>query len=417
MSALQRHYISYALLALPLAFLGLPLYLNLPKLYLEQYQVDLSTLGIALLCLRLGDAFLDPLIGKLSDRYARYRQMIFVVAAVACVISFNALFAAPLFSPFLWFIVFTGLTYLSYSVLTINYYCVGLQQADDYHGRTAVSAWREGVALIGTLLAALLPQILQQNFPALQSFQIYGVVFSVLTVVGIISLFPRVRPNPLPPKASVSLLGLIKSNTRLGWLLGLFFFNALPTAITSTLFLFYADDVLKAKDSAGYFLAVYFFAAVLSTPCWSWLSKQFGKRNTLVAAMALAMGSFVWAFLLGAGDATLFYIICVLSGFAMGADMILLPSLLADVMHGQDDQGSSGFGLWHALSKWSLALAAGISLPLLAAFGYQPAIAQAASTQHIVSVAYALIPCGIKAIALGILLLSPLDQPTDRKAS
>lgn len=416
MSTAQRSYVAYALLALPLAFLGLPLYLNLPKLYLEQYQIDLSTLGIALLCLRLGDAFLDPLIGKLSDGHVQHRRSIFIVAALVCVIAFNALFAAPLFSPFLWFIIFTALTYLSYSVLTINYYGVGLQQADDYHARTGVSAWREGVALIGTLLAAMLPQVLQQHFPALQSFQIYGAVFSALMIVGIACLLPRITTSQGIPPASASLWALLKSNRRLGWLLGLFFFNALPTAITSTLFLFYADDVLKAKDSAGYFLAVYFLAAVVSAPCWSWVSRKFGKRNTLVAAMVLAMGSFVWAFTLGAGDATLFYVICVLSGFAIGADMILLPSLLADVMQGQDEQGSTSFGLWHALSKWSLALAAGISLPLLAAFGYQPATAQTASTQQIVSIAYAIVPCAIKAMALTILLVSPLDKPTDRKA-
>ena len=413
--SMGRTFFRYALLALPLAFLGLPLYLNLPKFYLEQYQVDLSTLGIALLCLRLGDAFLDPLIGRWSDRHVAQRPAIFIGSAIMCVISFNMLFLPPMFAPLLWFIVFTALTYFSYSVLTINYYSAGLQQADSYDGRTTLSAWREGVALIGILLAAILPQALQAHVPALQSFQIYGAVFSVLMVLGIATLLPRITKTVPQSGSQESLWMVLKNNLNLRWLLALFFFNALPSAITSTLFLFYTDDVLQAKDNAGYFLAVYFFAAVLSTPFWSTIAKKFGKRHALAAAMVLAMGSFVWAFLLGNGDADKFYIICIISGFALGADMILLPSLLADVMDGQDEHGSTGFGLWHALSKWSLALAAGITMPLLAAFGYQASAIQTASTQGIIAIAYALIPCGFKAIALGILLVSPLDQHHKRK--
>ncbi|MBY0427598.1 MAG: MFS transporter [Alphaproteobacteria bacterium] len=415
MKPLGLSYAGYAWLAVPLAFLGLPLYLNLPKFYLEQYQVDLSTLGIVLLCLRLGDAFLDPLIGRLSDRYAQYRRTIFIAAAGLCVVSFNMLFVAPQFSPLIWFIVFTALTYFSYSILTINYYSVGLSQAAEYNQRTVLSAWREGAALVGTLLAALLPQLLQSHFTALHGFQIYGAIFAVFVAFGMVHLLPRVTKTSVIAGPHISLVALLKRNAKLSWLLGLFFFNALPTAITSTLFLFYADDVLHAKDSAGYFLAVYFFAAVLSAPCWSYLSQKIGKRTSLIAGMSLAMASFVWAYTLGQGDADKFYMICVLSGFAIGADMILLPSLLADVLEGQDAHGSTGFGLWHALSKWSLALAAGISLPLLDVYGYHPNSLQEPSTQGIVSIAYALIPCGIKLIALSILLLSPLDQPQPRK--
>ncbi len=406
-------FLSYALLALPLAFLGLPLYLNLPKFYVEQYSVDLSTLGVALLCLRLGDAFLDPLIGRWSDKHARHRRSIFIVSAIICACAFNALFIPPIGSPLIWFTVFTALTYFSYSVLTINYYSAGLQQARGYQERTQLSAFREGSALIGTLFAALLPQVLLASFPALQSFQLYGLVFTGVMVIGMAGILPRLKQIAVPEQRPLlSLIDLLKQNKKLSWLLGLFFFNALPTAITSTLFLFYADDVLHAKDSAGYFLAVYFFAAVCSTPCWSWLSARLGKRRSLMLAMVLAMGSFVWAYALGSGDTHAFYIICVLSGFAIGADMILLPSLLADVLEGQDEHGSTGFGLWHALSKWSLALAAGISLPLLAAFGYVPNQIHAASVEAIVSVAYALIPCGFKVIALAILSISPLDRRT-----
>jgi glycoside/pentoside/hexuronide:cation symporter, GPH family len=409
MTLRARHFITYALLALPLAFLGLPLYLNIPKFYLEQYGINLATLGAVLLALRIGDAFLDPLIGKLSDQFAHARRSIFIWAAIGCAVFFNALFLPPLFSPIIWFAIFTGLTYFSYSVLTINYYSAGLQQADEYAQRTTLSAYREGGVLIGTLLASLLPQLLQHFYPALQSFQIYGGVFSILLMIGIWALLPTLRvTRAVPLPAAPSFIHSLKENVSISWLFGLFFCNALPTAITSTLFLFYVQDVLHAKDSAGYFLGVYFLAAVLSAPCWTWIAGRIGKRISLLAAMALAMGSFIWAYFLGSNDAHAFYMICVVSGFAIGADMIVLPALLADVL--PDTQGGAGFGVWHALSKWSLALAAGIALPALAALGYDPAATDQHTAAATVAMAYAIIPCALKAVAFSVLLFSPLDR-------
>lgn len=58
----------YGLLGLPLAFAALPLYVILPNHYARQFGVPLAALGAVLLAARLFDAFLDPWLGRLTDR-------------------------------------------------------------------------------------------------------------------------------------------------------------------------------------------------------------------------------------------------------------------------------------------------------------------------------------------------------------
>ena len=59
----------YALPAVPLAALTLPLYSFIPVFYAESLGMSLGALGVTLFLVRLCDAVNDPLIGWLSDRF------------------------------------------------------------------------------------------------------------------------------------------------------------------------------------------------------------------------------------------------------------------------------------------------------------------------------------------------------------
>ena len=54
--------------------------------------------------------------------------------------------------------------------------------------------------------------------------------------------------------------------------------------------------------------------------------------SMLVLSMGVAIAAFVWAFFLPPGNAVAYGVICVLSGLALGADLALPPSMLADVI-------------------------------------------------------------------------------------
>jgi Na+/melibiose symporter-like transporter len=106
----------------------------------------------------------------------------------------------------------------------------------------------------------------------------------------------------------------------------------------------------------------------------------------------------------------------------LGADLALPPSLLADVIDEDEARGagrSEGayFGLWSLATKMNLALAAGIALPLLQAFGYAPKADNAPQALLVLAAVYALLPCALKALAAVALLASPFCRPAAGSAS
>ena len=128
--------------------------------------------------------------------------------------------------------------------------------------------------------------------------------------------------------------------------------------------------------------------------------------------MLLAVAAFLWVYFLPSGAATGFGLICVLSGFALGADLALPPALLAAVMARAGHSGSregAYFGAWSWATKMNLALAAGVALPLLEQLGYVPGTVDAGGTQALL-IGYAVLPCGLKLLAAVLLWRAPLKD-------
>ena len=109
------------------------------------------------------------------------------------------------------------------------------------------------------------------------------------------------------------------------------------------------------------------------------------------------MLAFAGAGLLGQGDVAAFAVICAASGLALGADLTLPAALAADLGERRGQAGAC-FGVWNFFAKLNLALAAGLALPLLALFGYQPGEASHEGLTAL-SLAYAVLPLLFKVLA------------------
>ncbi len=408
----------YAALAVPLAFVGLPIYVHVPKFYGQNLGMDLALLGAILLGVRLFDCFLDPLIGWARDRYPTHRRSMLWVALVAIMLGYTGTFnptsgldASALAA---WLIVSLLLVYVSFSVLMIHYYASGVALANDGPEATRVSTYRETAMLMGVLLASILPALLTAKLGAM-SFLVLAAIFSLLLLMGawLTLRLPVFLAMPTSPTASVmpwrGCVACLRA-PGLRHVLLVMFCNAIPSAITGTLFLFYTADVLKASDTeAGLFLVLYFVAAASAISAWGWLARRIGMARALACGMVMAIISFMFAYGLGAGQLQAFAVICAFSGIAVGADLALLPAMFAQRLSATPELAGVGFGLWHFLSKLTLALAAGISLPLLAIAGYTPG-GDASLTS--LSLAYALIPCLLKLLAIYLLLChAPKKEP------
>lgn len=411
--------IAYGQLGLVMAFVGLPIYVHAPKFYAEVLGLPLALLGLLLFIPRFVDAIQDPYIGLWSDRLAGRgfsRLKIILLSSPILALSFFGLFAPPALSAMLlgvWMVALLIIVYTAFSFITINMSAMGVEWSSDAHQRTRITAWREGFVLFGLLIASALPQVLmEQTSDDRTAYFRFGVVFIVLLAFGLLLLWLGLRRTQFALQSAApqnyKLLPLIKANPRFQSLLWIGLLNATAAAIPGSLVLFYIDDVVQAPDQMGFFLSVYFLSGALGMPFWLWLSKRTNKRIAWLISMVLSVVAFAWAFSLGAGDVTAYYIICALSGLCLGADYALPPALIADVIAtpNSDVAVESGayMGVWVFFSKLALAISAVISLPLLSALGYDPAMeTKPADALFGLAVVYALLPCVFKLAAAWLL--------------
>jgi glycoside/pentoside/hexuronide:cation symporter, GPH family len=130
----------------------------------------------------------------------------------------------------------------------------------------------------------------------------------------------------------------------------------------------------------------------------------------LLAAMTLAIASFLWTLTLGVQDLIPFALICAASGAALGADLTLLPAIFAQRLAQTGTPEAAAFGLWSFVSKLSLALAALTILPALDAAGFQPGATNSAPALQSLTLIYAGLPCVLKLIAIALLARTRLPM-------
>jgi GPH family glycoside/pentoside/hexuronide:cation symporter len=157
----------------------------------------------------------------------------------------------------------------------------------------------------------------------------------------------------------------------------------------------------------------------LSMPLWVRLVPRIGLARAWLAGMLLAVAAFVWAAALGPGDLAGYVAVCVASGIALGADLALPSALLTGVIQraGQSGRAEGAyFGWWNFAVKLNLALAAGLALPLLDAFGYAPG-SRDANALRALALAYCVLPCLLKLAAAALLVGAWMRSPyaEDRK--
>ena len=396
----------YGLMGLPLAFVALPLYVILPNHYAREFGVPLATLGAVLLAARLLDALIDPLIGRGCDRlYARSTTAVLAFAAGAAVLlaaGFGLLFFPPVRAPdtlVVWAGVMLVITYAAYSALSVAHQSWGAMLGGDEAYRSRVVAWREGLGLLGVVLASVTPVLL--GLPATL------LVFCASLVLGWLAWTRALRPrsNKQPTTGDLWLPFRRPAFRRL---LAVFVLNGIASAVPATLVLFFVQDRLQApKAIESAVLAVYFLCAAVSIPVWLRVVAHLGLARSWLVGMLLAVAAFVGAMLLGPGDIAAFLVVCALSGLALGTDLALPGALLAGVISDSGDRGQSEgayFGWWNFATKLNLALAAGLALPLLGLFGYAPGVRDAQALQAL-TIAYCLLPCVLKLAASAALYL------------
>lgn len=421
--------IAHALPALAFAIVLLPLYVVVPNAYGADLGLSLAMVGQILFAVRVVDALSDPIIGYYADRTgARHgrRKLWLAWAVLPATCGAIALFMPPQGAGGVYLFGASLFLSLAMTAALIPYQAWSAELSTSYQGRARVAAFREGATALGTLLALLV-----QGFAPLLAIKLgfelsqarAGLTASALLIglllpLGVLIAL-RFVPEPLPrgnTQFSVgdARLALWRNKPFLRLIL-VFLINGVANGFPASLFLFYVGWVLNRPDLAGMLLVIYFVSGIVGVPFWLWLAKRWSKHRAWALGMLLAALTFPFAMLLQPGDVAVFAVICVLTGFVLGADIVLPASIQADAI--DVDTAQTGIqrtalyvSLWAFASKLALALAVGIALPILAWSGFDPG-RSLATPQGLSMLAflYAGLPSVIKLAGVFAIWRFPLD--------
>jgi len=406
--------LAYGVTGLPLAALGLPLYVYLPAFYTEGLAVGAAVVGAALLVARLLDVVTDPLAGWLSDRWPRgraRRKGLVLLGVPLLLLGVEQLFrpTAPVDGIYLawWAIV----AYLGWTLVAIPYTAWGAELTDDYHGRTTVSATREAFVILGTLGAIVLPTLVGVAGDPAATLDIMATALWVALPVAVLVTVAWVPVRAAAPPRQRWAVGfrVLVDNAPMRRLLLAYVLNGIANGLPATLFILFVAHVLEARDLTGPLLALYFAAGVAGLPLWIWLARRMDKHRAWAVSLWLASASFLAVPLLGAGDAAAFAVICALSGLCLGADLAVPASIQADMVEadrqlGGDERAGLLFGIWGMATKLSLALAVGIALPVLDLAGFDAhAAANGDDALLTLAILYGGLPVALK-VGAGLLM-------------
>jgi len=388
------------------SLLGLVVAVNLQFFYTDYVGLSAGLVSWALLVARLFDAFVDPLMGNLSDRtetrFGRRRPYI-IGAAVPLGVAFYYLFAPPDVPPaqhqgmlLLYLLGMYTLTYFIWTVGAIPYYSLGAELTDDYVERTRVISVREGLGLAGLLAATILPACLIHLYGGRQGYGAMGAVLGVATAafLFISGVVVRERPEFQGRPAMNPYAGIVATlrNGPFRILLVAFTFSAIAGAVPAVLVIYIAVYIIGTPSwweqsipawlpTWSYYLLLYFVCGVLSLPVWNRLAAEYGKKATWGAAIILATATSAACFWLADGTIGFFSLLLVLGGASFGNYQTLPPSMVADLidhdeMHTGGRREGAYFAIWSFAIKASNAVTGFVALQVLEHVGYVPGVAQ-----------------------------------------
>ena len=411
--------LAYAAPAFVLALPIIPVYLHLPRLYGVSLGLGLTVTGLALLAARLFDTVSDPLIGWLSDRLRwrglRRKPWIAIGALIAGPAMMHLLLPPP-DAGAVHLLIWSILLYAGWTMISVPYLAWGAEWATDYHGRAALTGWREAFGLAGLVAAGAVMALTGENAdPAagLRRLAWVALIGGALTLPVLLALVPEPAPLTAAPRGRAGGWRAIVTNKLFLRLLVAWFVNGIANGVPAALFLLYLRHGLKVTAAEeGTFILAYFAAGILAIPLWLSLARRLGKHRAWAAAMLLACAAFSIVPVLEPGATHWFLVVCVITGMALGADLALPPAIQGDVVdvdtwrHGRARAGTF-FALWSMATKLALALAVGVALPSLAALGFDAAAVDA-DGRLVLVVIYAVPAVVLKGLAVMLVWGFPL---------
>lgn len=410
---------------MPLAGFLQSKYILLMPLYAITMGLDTKAIAGIFFATKMFDVVTDPVFGILSDRYETpwgRRRPWLVVGTLILMLAIYMLFMPGeqvgqgyLFG---WLIV----VYVGWTLTTVSHTAWALELSSDYDQRTNITGWLQVSAMIGMMLVALTPAMMEQLGSPTHAEKVAAVGW-VLIILLPIAVFVCLRslPEPAtPPPAHIGFrraLAIVAGN----WaLLRLLAANAAITAayaVVQSLFVFFVTYTLLLGDRTGFTLFFLMVGGMVFIPVWVNLAKRISKHATMQLAVLYGMFVPVLLLLLPPERLWLTAGAFLFVGAITSAHELLPRTMMADVCdHDQAESGNERMGLYYSLLQLSSKLAAGLMASgiylALSWIGFNPNAGGEISQAMIDNVRYLIVFTPIAAYLVVLLLMwkYPIDR-------
>lgn len=414
----------FSLLAAPVAAAGMPLSVYVPAIYAQHYGLSLATIGFVFLFGRVWDAMTDPLVGALTDRtnsrFGRRRPWIAAGGLVFGLATIALFFPPEAVTP-LRFGIALFFFYLGWTMMQIPFYAWSAEMSGRYHERTRIVSYQTVVTASALLAVLILPTAIDQLYPGDAPLKLAAMGCMVLAVlVPAVILSMTVLPEPPPPPPAPRLpfaraLTLVLSERLLLRVLASDFAVTFGQYVRGTLFVFVVASYMGRPGWASGLFLLQFSFATLAAPIWLRVGYRLGKHRTAVLGELVQAVINAALLLVSPGAMPLLIALTIAQGLSQNSGHLMLRSIVADIgdkhrLETGADRSGLFFSVFSISGKAGIALAVGVSLPLVALLGFEPkGVNSAGALQGLLAV-FALGPALAHLISALIIRGFPLDE-------
>ena len=444
-------------IGLPLAVIGYPLSIWIPAHYSGGLGLSLATVGTILMLARLSDVFTDPIMGELSDRWRTpmgRRRPWLLIGAPFMMLGVYKLFIPDAGVGLGYFLLWLSVFFIGSTMIGLPHRAWGAELSTDYHQRSRVTAAREIYVLVGLMLAAAVPMIIEiradggsgvgQVFStlwrdAMGAFSgdfrektivdratltgpvLAGLAWTIIMIlplcVAIVLWFvkePAADITESRPSFRDGLKLVLKNGPMLRVLIIVLLVHFGESFRNAVSLFFIRDSVGVPTIGAAYFF--YFIAGLGAIPFWLWLGRKVGKHKAFMWTLVTVACVSTANLFLEQGDYLPFFLLFVVKGFCFGGLQFLPIAMLADVV--DVDAARSGgrragtyFAFLGFTEKLAIAFGTGVSLNIVGLLGFDPSGGTAASTDlgvYALRMVYCLGPVVFYGLALKLIWNYPL---------
>ena len=389
----------------------------LPAFFAEVHGFEISVIGIFIFLSKLIDITTDPLVGWLNDKNFFSRKIYLILGGILSGVALTQLFLKEDIDQEILLLIWLSVLYLGWTLFQIPYLSIGYDLEKNYFLRTKLSATREFFILLGLFCSLGIPMFFSiSNEKLLENIVLISLLFGLLGLVLFCSLIPENRKINKKKIKFKKIIQNLKKNIHFSRIFFVLVVNNLANVFPMVLFAFFITYVLGGDDSNRQTtLFFYFLFAIIGVPFWTMFSKKYGKKEVWCLSLFLSAFFFLLIFFLENGNFLFFIIISCITGFCLGADLIIPPSIQADItdLHrGKFGEDISGvfFSIITFLNKFAFAVVSIFVFGIMGVLDFQTEGEINANVKLFIIISYALAPILLKLLAAYLLMNFKLKE-------